>query len=107
MLILLSPAKNLNYEPVSQDLPATKPRLEADIATLAKVTARLKRSDIAKLMHLSDNLADLNYQRFQAFDPGLDGPEVLQAALAFNGDVYQGLQARELSAGDLARRSEA
>jgi cytoplasmic iron level regulating protein YaaA (DUF328/UPF0246 family) len=101
MLILLSPAKNLNYEPVSQELPATKPRLEADIATLAKVAAKLKRSDIAKLMRLSDNLAELNYQRFQAFDPSLNGPEVLQAALAFNGDVYQGLRAREFSAEDL------
>ncbi|MFN7497408.1 MAG: peroxide stress protein YaaA [Hyphomonadaceae bacterium] len=101
MLILLSPAKNLNYEPVAPELPATKPRLEADIAALAKVTAKLKRSDIAKLMHLSDNLAELNYQRFQAFDPALDGPELLQAALAFNGDVYQGLQARDLSAEDL------
>lgn len=101
MLILLSPAKNLNYEPVAFELPATKPRLEADIAALAKVTAKLKRSDIAKLMHLSDNLAELNYQRFQAFDPALDGPDVLQAALAFNGDVYQGLQARDLNAEDL------
>jgi cytoplasmic iron level regulating protein YaaA (DUF328/UPF0246 family) len=102
MLLLLSPAKNLDFSPSPIDLSASKPRLTADIAALARVTKKLKRSQIAKLMHLSDNLAELNYQRFQAFDPALEGPDVLPGVLAFNGDVYQGLRAREFSADDLA-----
>jgi uncharacterized protein len=102
MLILLSPAKNLDYSPSELDLPRTQPRLSDDIAALAKVTAKLKRADIAKMMHLSDKLADLNWHRFQAFDPALDGDETLQAALAFNGDVYQGLSARTLEKAEFA-----
>jgi uncharacterized protein len=101
MLILLSPAKNLDYSPPETPLPRTAARLTGDIANLAKVTRKLSRAKIAKLMHLSDKLADLNWHRFQAFDPALDGEDTLQAALAFNGDVYQGLDARSLSKDDL------
>lgn len=101
MLILLSPAKNLDYSPPAIDLARTSPRQTSDIAALAKVTRKLSRAKIAKLMHLSDKLAELNWQRFQAFDPALDGEDTLQAALAFNGDVYQGLSARTLTDNDL------
>jgi uncharacterized protein len=102
MLILLSPAKNLNYSPPVTELDRTSVRMGKDIAALSKVTAKLKRPDIAKMMHLSDKLADLNWHRFQAFDPELNGEDTLQAALAFNGDVYQGLSARTLSRDDMA-----
>lgn len=101
MLILLSPAKNLDYSPPPVALPRTSPRMASDIAALAKVTVKLKRADIAKMMHLSDKLADLNWQRFQVFDPSLSGDDTLQAALAFNGDVYQGLNARTLLSEDM------
>jgi uncharacterized protein len=101
MLILLSPAKNLDYSPPAAELPRTAARLTTDIAALSKVTRKLSRAKIAKLMHLSDKLADLNWHRFQEFDPALDGEDTLQAALAFNGDVYQGLNARTLSPHDL------
>lgn len=101
MLILLSPAKNLDYSPPSLDIGRTRPRLEADIAALAKVTAKLSRTQIAKMMHLSEKLADLSWQRFQAFNPALTGDDTLQAVLAFNGDVYQGLSARTLQVHDL------
>jgi uncharacterized protein len=101
MLILLSPAKNLDYSPPAMELHRTTPRMLGDIAALSKVTRKLSRAKIGKLMHLSDKLADLNWHRFQAFDSSLDGEDTLQAALAFNGDVYQGLSARTLSAADL------
>jgi uncharacterized protein len=101
MLILLSPAKNLDYSSPVIAAPRTMPRMSDDIAALSKVTVKLKRSQIAQLMDLSEKLADLNWQRFQAFDPALDGEDTLQAVLAFNGDVYQGLSARTLSATDL------
>jgi cytoplasmic iron level regulating protein YaaA (DUF328/UPF0246 family) len=101
MLILLSPAKNLDYSPPSQDVARTTPRMVTDIVELSKVAAKLARADIAQLMDLSEKLADLNWHRFQAFGGTLDGPDTLQAALAFNGDVYQGLSARTLTAEDL------
>jgi uncharacterized protein len=101
MLILLSPAKNLDFTPVAPELALTHPRMSDDIAALAKVTVKLTRPKIAKLMHLSDKLADLNWHRFQELMPTLESDATLQAVLAFNGDVYQGLSARTLSAEDL------
>jgi uncharacterized protein len=98
MLILLSPAKNLDFAPVPTAPPATTPRLTDDIRELAAVTATLTESRIASLMDLSPALAALNHARFQALDPVAAGEGTLQAALAFNGDVYRGLSARTLDA---------
>lgn len=100
MLIVLSPAKALNFEPGPRGATATAPQLSADIAELAKVTRRLRAADLKRLMSISDRLALLNRERFQAFDP--DGEDGVQAAFAFNGDVYQGLQARTLDRAGLA-----
>jgi uncharacterized protein len=101
MLILLSPAKNLDFSPPAIALPRTSPRMDEDIATLANVTMKLNRQQIAKMMHLSDKLADLNWHRFQSLSATLKSDETLQAALAFNGDVYHGLGARSFTALDL------
>jgi uncharacterized protein len=101
MLILLSPAKNIDYSPPVQTVAATLPRMGQDIAALAKVTVKLSRAQIGKLMHISDALADLNWQRFQTLSATLSQGETLQAILAFNGDVYQGLSARTLTPDDL------
>ena len=93
MLIVLSPAKRLDFTEVA-DAPATQRRFREDTASLAVTTKRLTRPDLRRLMSISDQLADLNRERFKAFDPeSLDG---IQAAFAFAGDVYEGLKAREL-----------
>jgi uncharacterized protein len=94
MLIVLSPAKKLNFAPAAPEAPLTLPELRDDIAELAKTTRKLKRTDLKRLMSISDTLADLNYQRLQAFDP--DSEDGVQAMIAFNGDVYDGLGARSL-----------
>jgi cytoplasmic iron level regulating protein YaaA (DUF328/UPF0246 family) len=99
VLIVLSPAKSLNFE----DAPAaalTTPRLLGDIAELAKTTRRLSGAELKRLMRISDTLAQLNRARFQAFDPACE--DGVQAAFAFAGDVYQGLQARTLDKKGLA-----
>jgi len=93
MLLVLSPAKALNFESAPK-APLTTPQFKDDIAELAETTSRLRTSDLKRLMNLSDNLAELNRARFQAFDPECDSG--VQAAFAFNGDVYQGLDARTL-----------
>ena len=101
MLVLLSPAKSLNYEPASQAPPMT-PRLMADqTSILCKATRGLSRRKLKAMMHISDDLADLNYHRFQAFQPEGDPQAEKQAVLAFNGDVYLGLDAASLSGEDL------
>jgi len=100
MLMVISPAKSLDFSPAAPDTPLTTPELKGDIAELAKVTSKLKRGDLKRLMSISDKLADLNFERFQAFDPACD--DGLQAVIAFDGDVYDGLSARTLDKPGLA-----
>lgn len=100
MLLVLSPAKTLDFSPPAPDVPATSPELKADTAKLAARARRLSAADLRRLMDISDNLAQLNVGRFRAFDPKAE--DGVQAALAFAGDVYDGLAARELDMGGLA-----
>ena len=95
MLIVLSPAKRLDFTEAEASVPATAPRFADDTANLSKTTRRLTRADLRRLMSISDTLADLNRERFKAFDPEATDAGV-QAAFAFAGDVYEGLKARDL-----------
>lgn len=99
MLIVLSPAKRLDFTKADPALPASERRFLDDTASLAKTTKRQTHADLRRLMSISDTLADLNRKRFQAFDASsTDG---VQAAFAFAGDVYEGLKARDLTEDDL------
>lgn len=100
MLLILSPAKALDFTRPDQALPVTTPALSDQTAELARTARKLTTAQIKRLMDLSDNLARLNRERFQAFDP--ESEEGVQAAFAFNGDVYAGLQARSLDRTALA-----
>ena len=100
MLIVLSPAKALDFTAPPQTAPLTAPELADHTAELAKITKKLRAIDLKRMMDLSDALAKLNRERFQAFQP--DSEDGLQAAFAFNGDVYAGLRARELDKKALA-----
>ncbi|HEY3948424.1 peroxide stress protein YaaA [Phenylobacterium sp.] len=104
MLIVLSPAKALDFTAGPPSAPLTAAQLTDQTAELAKTTRKLKVSDLKRMMELSDSLARLNRERFQAFDP--ESEEGVQAAFAFNGDVYQGLRARELDRKALAWAQE-
>ncbi len=95
MLIVLSPAKAMNFATPPLTAPMTTPQMGVDIAELAMTTRKLTVRQLKSLMDLSDNLATLNRERFQAFDAAME--DGLQAAFAFNGDVYSGLRARELT----------
>jgi len=102
MITLLSPAKKLNFDPAATSLDVTAPVLKQDMVELAKVAKTQSASDLKKLMHISDNLAELNAVRFKAFN--LDGKSnsAKPAGLAFDGDVYWGLEAKSMSDKDLA-----
>ena len=100
MLMVISPAKSLDFSPPPPGAAATLPAMGKDVAELAKVTRRLRDADLKRLMGVSDKLARLNHERFQAFDPGNE--DGVQAAMAFDGDVYDGLQARTLDKAGLA-----
>lgn len=101
MIILLSPAKNLNFESVPLEAEPTLPRLTKDTELLIRRAQRLKQPDLKKLMKISESLADLNYHRFQALAAGLPEHEAKPAMFAFNGDVYRGLSATSLTTEDI------
>jgi hypothetical protein len=100
LLIVLSPAKRLDFTEADPALPASERRFREDTATLSKTARARTVAELRRLMGISDDLARLNRERFQAFDPESTGG--VQAAFAFAGDVYEGLRARELDADDLA-----
>lgn len=102
MLFLLSPAKTLDYETPLRDLPHTRPRFVPQSTELIDVLRQYAPPAVARLMDLSDALASLNVARYQAWSPRFTARNSRQAVLAFNGDVYEGLDARSLSADDLA-----
>jgi cytoplasmic iron level regulating protein YaaA (DUF328/UPF0246 family) len=106
LFALLSPAKRLDFK----DPPAfvgkgalkpTQPALLKETAVLAARTRRYTRNDLRGLMEISPKLAELNYKRFQAFDPA-NKKDTKPAIYTFAGDVYMGFQAASLSADDIA-----
>jgi uncharacterized protein len=102
MLFLLSPAKSLDFDTPAGDLPHTLPQFTARSRELIDVLKQQSPQQIAGLMDLSDSLAALNVARYQAWSPRATARNAKQAVLAFDGDVYDGLAARSLSADDLA-----
>jgi len=101
MLFLLSPAKTLDYESPVPDVPHTLPAFVDDAARLIEVLRRKSPQELASLMEISDPLAALNAARYQAWSPKFTPRNARQAVLAFDGDVYDGLQARGLQPADL------
>lgn len=95
MLTVLSPAKALDMEPVGQEV--TEPVFKADANRLAKTMRNLPLRDLKKLMHLSDSLAKLNRDRYRVFEEEPAAQTIKPAIYAFNGDTYQGLEAKTLS----------
>ena len=102
MLFLLSPAKSLDYDtPLPDGLPHTTPQFVGAASALIDVLRTQSPQQIASLMELSDKLAALNVARYQAWRPRFTATNSRQALLAFNGDVYEGLNAHTLSLDDL------
>ena len=100
MLVVVSPAKSLDLDPV--DVPATAPDFQEDAVRLSKTAKNLTLKELKALMSISDDLARLNRDRFKAFAAEPDAETTKPAALAFNGDTYQGLEAKTLTEDDLA-----
>ena len=102
MLFLLSPAKSLDFDPVPQDIPHTQPRFIKQAGPLIEILRKKSPAEIAELMSLSDKLAVLNVTRYADLSAKHAQPEAKQAILAFNGDVYEGLDAPTLNKKQLA-----
>jgi cytoplasmic iron level regulating protein YaaA (DUF328/UPF0246 family) len=96
MLVVVSPAKKMNMDPVEGITP-THPTFQAEADDLATVARGLSVDDLQNLMKISENLAKLNRDRFSDFGEMEEKP----AALAFAGDTYQGLEAASLDADEM------
>jgi cytoplasmic iron level regulating protein YaaA (DUF328/UPF0246 family) len=102
MLLLVSPAKDLDFQPLAQPLPVTQPDMLAQSQQLAEICKTLTPADLSSLMHISDKLAGLNAARFAQWQLPFTEDNAKAALFAFNGDVYQGLDAASLTADDIA-----
>ncbi len=94
MLILLSPAKSLDYESKVPTRKHTEPRLLDHSAELIDVMRTKSVADIAEMMGISPELADLNARRYAEYAPPFSMKNARQAIFAFDGDVYRGMSAR-------------
>ena len=101
MLFLLSPAKSLDYDTPPQVNTHTQPLFSRQSAALIDVLKTKTPQDISSLMKLSDALSGLNVARYQAWSEKFTAKNSKQSVLAFNGDVYEGLNAKTLSASQL------
>ena len=105
MLAVLSPAKKLDFSPATAHVIPTTPSLMKDAESLMRTSRGLSQTKIRELMKLSAELAKLNYDRYHSFELPFTPDNAMPAALAFNGDVYRGLDARSLSSGPRRWRS--
>lgn len=96
MLCVISPAKKLDFTNAPQ-IDGESPAFENKAKELIKELKKLKIDDIAKLMKLSDNLSELNFNRYQSFKFPINKNNSKPAAFVFQGDTYQGLEFAKLN----------
>ena len=97
MLLVISPAKTLDYETPSTTKKFTQPDFLDQSALLIEELRELSPAAIGSLMSISDKLSQLNAARFQAWSTPFSPDNAKQAVLAFKGDVYTGLDAETLN----------
>jgi hypothetical protein len=102
MLIVISPAKTLDFEtePTTRDF--TQPDFLEDSEKLIRKLRTVSRKKLTEMMGISKDLAQLNYERYLAWDPEFHPGNAKQALLAFRGDVYLGMEAETFSEEDFA-----
>ncbi|SFS88163.1 hypothetical protein SAMN04488040_2242 [Sulfitobacter marinus] len=104
MLIVISPAKKMNWD--ARDVQMTTPDMLDEAANLVRSARDLSVDDLKSLMHLSDSLAKLNRDRFANYQDAPDADDLRPAAFAFAGDTYQGLETASLEADELTYAQE-
>ena len=102
MILVISPAKALDYETPPTTTTFTQPDFLDHAAELIEVLREKSPAQIAELMSLSDPLSSLNVARYASWSRPFAPDNAKQALLAFNGDVYEGLDAKTLDDEDLA-----
>jgi len=101
MLVVVSPAKNLDFETAVPVKDYTQPEMLSQAEKLVSRCRELSPAELGSLMSISDKLATLNANRFTEFTTPFTDNNARQAMYAFNGDVYTGLDAYSLSEDDV------
>lgn len=102
MLIVVSPAKTLDYTTPPKIKKFTIPDYLDDSAELIHRMRELSSLDISELMKVSTKIADLNFDRFEVWNKKFTEKNAKQAVLAFKGDVYTGLDAESFTTKDFS-----
>ncbi len=100
MLLLISPAKRLEFEERAPDIGQSRPALMESAEALAAIMKGQDEAALKRLMRLSDNLARLNVGRYREWSSETSEQQAKQAILAFRGDVYAGMAATAFEQGD-------
>ena len=106
MLIILSPAKTLDFESCSTISNCSQPGLLPLSKKLISSLKKMNAEEISQLMHISPKLAELNKERFGNWSPSHKLGKSKQAILAFKGDVYEGMKAWEFKKEDFVYAQE-
>ena len=101
MLVVISPAKRLDFETPKALRKHTMPDFVAESSELASIMRRKKPGELRALMGISDKLAEINHARFKTWSAKSSSASARQAILAFTGEVYLGLDARSLTSREL------
>ena len=101
MLIVISPAKTLDFETAPTTKEFTQPEFLKESKKLVSELKKLNPAEVSSLMKISDKLGTLNYLRFNEWKPPFNLNNAKQALLAFKGDVYTGIEAETFSNQDL------
>lgn len=102
MIFVISPAKALDFDTPPVTDAFTQPDYLQEAGELIGIMRQKSPAEVAALMDLSDQLATLNVARYETWAPPFSPANAKQAVLAFNGDVYEGLDAVNLSPAELA-----
>ncbi len=102
MLLVVSPAKNLDLDSPVPSLRTTRPTLLDDTRQLATQLKAMSPDELSRLMNISANLAQLNHERFTTWQLPFSRANARPALLTFAGDVYQGMAAQSFTAEDFA-----
>ena len=102
MLIILSPAKKLDYSKDNYQTDFTKNRFLDSAKEIVQEMRKLSVVQLGKTMHISPALANLNYQRYRDWQLPFTPKNSRQALFTFNGDAYSGLDAKSFSKTDIA-----
>ncbi|WP_396621395.1 peroxide stress protein YaaA [Marinobacter sp. W-8] len=102
MLMIISPAKTLDYESPLATETHTQPDFLDDACELIDQLKELEPHQVSNLMSISDKLGQLNAERFQSWHTPFTLDNARQAVLAFKGDVYTGLDAESFSSEDFS-----